>query len=188
MKIILASASPRRTEILSLANITHIVIPSTCEEIVEEGLSPYEVVESLSYQKAYDVAKDHPYDLVIGSDTIVTINGEILGKPKDEQDAIRMLEKLSNATHEVVTGVTVIHKDKVKTFHEVTFVTFSKMTDSDIREYISREHVYDKAGSYAIQGAACKYITKIDGDYYNVVGLPIARLYKEIEVYLNEIQ
>ena len=188
MKVILASQSPRRTEILTLAKIEHEIIPSTCEEVIDPTLTPYQVVESLSLQKAQDIAKNNFDALIIGADTIVTIDGEILGKPKGQDGAISMLSKLSNRTHEVVTGVTVIYKGITKTFHEVTRVTFDEMSSDDILAYINNENVYDKAGSYAIQGAACKYISKIEGDYYNVVGLPIARLYKEIEGVKNEIQ
>lgn len=188
MKIILASGSPRRTQILSLANIKHTVIPSKCNEIIPKDLTPIEVVQSLSLQKANDVAKNYKKDLVIGADTIVTIDNKILGKPHTEEEAIMMLSTLSDRTHQVVTGVTFIYNDIVKTIYEITEVTFSKLSNEQIKEYITEENVYDKAGAYAIQGTFCKYITKIMGDYYNVMGLPIARVYKEIEEYKNEIQ
>ncbi len=188
MKIVLASGSPRRTQILSLAHIEHIVIPSTCVEVIDKGLKPIEVVESLSLQKAKDVARNNKDALVIGADTIVTIDGKILGKPHSEEEAIEMLTTLSNTTHQVVTGVTFIYNDIIKTIHEITEVTFSKLSTEQIKTYINEENVYDKAGAYAIQGTFCKYITKINGDYYNVMGLPIARVYKEIEGYKNEIQ
>ena len=178
MKIVLASGSPRRTQILSLAHIEHIVIPSTCVEVIDKGLKPIEVVESLSLQKAKDVARNNKDALVIGADTIVTINGKILGKPHSEEEAIEMLTTLSNTTHQVVTGVTFIYNDIIKTIHEITEVTFSKLSTEQIKTYINE----------AIQGTFCKYITKINGDYYNVMGLPIARVYKEIEGYKNEIQ
>lgn len=188
MNIILASSSPRRTEILNLANIKHLVIPSNCEEVVDEKLSPSKVVESLSLQKASSVATCNKNDIVIGADTIVTIDGLILGKPKNKIDAIKMLMLLSDRTHEVITGVTIILNDKTKTFHEKTYVTFSSITKEQIESYINEENVYDKAGSYAIQGAFCKYITSINGDYYNVMGLPIARVYKELKEFTDEIQ
>ena len=105
MKTILASKSPRRTEILSLMNIEHIIIPSTEEEVIEPNLSPEEVVKSLAYQKAHSISKQYPNDLVIGSDTIVVINNQILGKPKDYNDAVKMLKLLQNNTHQVMTGV-----------------------------------------------------------------------------------
>lgn len=187
MNIILASASPRRTEILKLAMIDHLVIPSTCEEVIENGLKPFQVVESLSYQKAIDVFKNHQEDIVIGADTIVTINDLILGKPHSEDEAIQMLELLSGKTHQVITGVTIMSNNLVKTFHEVTYVTFDELTINQIRTYIKSENVYDKAGSYAVQGTFCKFISKINGDYYNVVGLPISRLYKELKEFNYEV-
>lgn len=188
MNIILASASPRRTEILKLAKIDHLVIPSTCEEVIENGIEPFQVVESLSYQKAIDVFKSHQEDIVIGADTIVTIHGLILGKPHSKEEAIHMLELLSGKTHQVITGVTIMSNNQVKTFHEVTYVTFDELTINQIQTYIESENVYDKAGSYAVQGTFCKYISKIDGNYYNVVGLPISRLYKELKEFNYEVQ
>lgn len=179
--IILASSSPRRTEILTNANISHTIIPSSCEEIIEPNLKPFEVVESLSYQKAKDVSKKFPTDIIIGADTIVVINDQILGKPHSEIEAIKMLELISGKTHQVITGVTLIQNSKVKIFHEVTDVSVKKLTLDEIEEYIRVENVYDKAGSYAIQGVFKKYIKDIQGEYYNVVGLPIERLKKELE-------
>lgn len=187
MKIILASQSPRRTEILTLANIKHTVVPSKCEEIINPNDLPYQVVESLSYQKAQDVFKNHNDSIVIGSDTIVVIDNVILGKPHSYDEAINMLQMLSGKAHQVITGVTIMSKDLVKTFHEVTDVHISTLSLEQIKEYIDSENVYDKAGSYAIQGTFCKYITKLVGDYYNVVGLPIARLFQELKEYNNEI-
>ena len=178
MNIILASNSPRRTEILTLAKIPHKVIPSKVKEVVKEGLTPYEIVVDLSYQKASDVFKDHPNDLVIGSDTIVVIDNIVLGKPKDFDDAVRMLQMLSGRTHEVITGVTLIHKEEIIKFYEVSLLTFYEMSLEEIKEYISTDNVYDKAGSYAIQESCCKHIKKIDGDYYNIMGLPISKIYQ----------
>lgn len=180
-EIILASASPRRTEILTLASIKHIVKPSTCEEIVDNTLTPSEVVESLSYQKAKDVFDKNSDSIVIGADTIVTINGIILGKPHSKEEAIHMLNLLSDNVHQVITGVTIISNDNVKTFHVVTDVRVEKLSHDDILEYISNEYVFDKAGSYAIQGMFSKHISSINGDYYNVVGLPIAKVYQELK-------
>ncbi len=188
MNIILASNSPRRTEILTNANIQHIIIPSKCEEVVDEKLLPYQVVESLSYQKANDVYISNPNDLVIGADTVVVVENVILGKPKDKNDAIRMLSMISNRCHQVITGVTIIYNDTVNTFHEVTNVFVKELSLNDINIYIEEENVYDKAGSYAIQGIFAKYINSYDGEYSNVVGLPINRLKKELKEYLNEVQ
>lgn len=173
--IILASASPRRTQILNLAKIKHQVISLPHEEIIDSTMDPEEIVQNLAYQKASLVLEKYPDSIVIGADTIVYLD-EILGKPKDKQDAYQMLKKLSNKTHKVITGVAVLSKDKSVKFASITNVTFTKMTDEEILEYIEEENVLDKAGAYAIQGMASKYISKIDGDYYNVVGLPISKL------------
>ena len=173
--IILASGSPRRTEILTLAKINHKVIVSDHEEKIDLSKKPIEIVKELAYQKANAVFEQHKDSIVIGADTIVVQEG-ILGKPKDRSDAYRMLKKLSKKTHQVITGVAVISSEKIERFAEVTNVTFTEMTDEEIYEYIDSENVYDKAGAYAIQGMAAKYITKIEGDYYNVMGLPISKL------------
>ncbi len=184
MNIILASSSPRRTEILSLAKIPHQVIPSTIEEHIDELLSPEQVVMELSFQKANDVASKHSNDLVIGADTVVVIDNEILGKPKDYNDAFHMLSKLSNRTHQVITGVTIIKNEQVDKFYVTSLVTFNEMKKQEIDEYINTEYIYDKAGSYAIQGSCAKFIKKIEGDYYNIVGLPISSIYEKIKKYL----
>lgn len=187
MNIILASASPRRTQILHLAGIKHQIIPSNCKENIEKGLKPFEIVESLSYQKALDVFQNHNESIVIGADTIVTIDNFILGKPHNEEEAIWMLQLLSNKTHQVITGVTIITNHLVKTFHEITYVTIQELSLEQIKQYIHSENVYDKAGSYAVQGSFCKFISKINGDFYNVVGLPISRLYKELKEFNDEV-
>ena len=187
MKIILASNSPRRTEILTNANINHIIIPSNCEEVIDANLKPYQVVESLSYQKAKDVFLKNQNDLVIGADTIVVVDDIILGKPTDRLDAIKMLQMISNRVHQVITGVCIITKDKHKVFHEITNVYVKDISLQQIEQYIDTENVYDKAGSYAIQGIFAKYIDKFVGEYHNVVGLPIERLKKELEEFKNEI-
>ena len=160
MNIILASNSPRRTQILTLAQIYHQVVPSACEETIAQNLEPYEVVESLSYQKAADVAKKYPDDIIIGADTIVVIDNQILGKPKNEQEAILMLEKLSAKTHHVITGITILSKNRCKTFHEITKVEIAQLSKQDITTYLKEENVYDKAGSYGIQGLSLIHISE----------------------------
>lgn len=181
MKIILASNSPRRTEILKLANIDHQVVTSNIIEVVNSKLTPTEVVQDLAMQKASDVASRYPNDLIIGADTVVVINNEILGKPHTEQEAYEMISKISGQTHEVITGVCIVKNKQIETFAEHTYVTFYQMTNQEIIEYIHTEQVYDKAGAYAIQGIGCRYIKKIDGDYYNVMGLPISKLYHYLQ-------
>ncbi len=177
MKIILASLSPRRHEILKLAKIPHEVIPSHSPEKVESIKNPQEAVIEIAYQKASEIAKLYPNDIVIGADTIVVINNTILGKPKDKEESIYMLSKLSGKTHQVLTGVSIIASGKIFKFVEVSDVTFYNLTAEEILDYINNEDVFDKAGSYAIQGMCAKYIKEIKGDYYNIVGLPIGRLY-----------
>ncbi len=182
MKIILASKSPRRQEILKEAKIEYTIIPSTIEEVFNHQVSVEEAVMDLAYQKAKSI-KDQvsSEDLIIGADTIVVIGQEVLGKPKNHSDAVRMLSMLQNNTHEVLTGVSLIKGEQVRNFYERTFVVFKPMSMEEIEQYIIEENVYDKAGSYAIQGEAMRYIDHIEGDYYNVIGLPIKHLLIEIE-------
>lgn len=188
IQYILASASPRRRELLGQLGITYEVIPAQGEEIIT-NTEPQKVVEELSYQKAYAVLKlqkptEQKY-VVIGADTVVSIDGKILGKPKDELDAIKMLQKLSGNSHEVYTGVTVLEmvNDEVKaeTFHECTKVFFDEMSDQEIKDYVKTKEPMDKAGGYGIQGLGAKFIKGVEGDFFNVVGLPLHRLYEVLK-------
>lgn len=181
MKIILASASPRRQEILTQANIMYELIPSQVEEVFNHNISIEDAVMDLAYQKAHWVYKNNQDALIIGADTIVVVDDEVLGKPKDYNDACRMLNKLQNNQHDVITGVALIKKDKIVKFYEKTKVFFKPMSKEEIDRYIEEENVYDKAGSYAIQGEAMRYIDHIEGDYYNVIGLPIDHLLIELK-------
>jgi septum formation protein len=181
MKIILASSSPRRDEILNIGGIEHQIIPSFGEEIKNLKLSKEKMVEDISLQKAKKIYDLHPNEAVLGADTLVFYQNEILGKPKDIQDAKRMLRLLSGKTHEVITGVTLMYHNQVDSFHCVTKVCFLEMTDEEIDEYIAKENVLDKAGAYAIQGFAGRYIEKIDGNYFNVVGLPLSMVYTHLK-------
>lgn len=188
MRIILASASPRRRELLTQIGIGFEVIVSDVEEHVT-ATRPYEVVEELSAQKASAVLEGlQPEEevLVIGADTVVSIDGIILGKPKDDTDAASMLQRLSGRIHQVYTGVTMLYRadgreaDVIrKTFSEKTEVEFFEMLPEEIAEYINSGDCRDKAGSYGIQGFCARYIKGISGDYNNVVGLPVGRLYQE---------
>lgn len=186
MQIILGSNSPRRRELLGLLGAPFKVIVSDVEEFTDKT-KPEEVVCDLSLQKALNVFEkcDEESCVVIGSDTIVALNDLILGKPKDADDAFDMLKKLQGNKHQVYTGVACIIKNgdvvKQKVFYEKTDVYMYEMTDDDIYRYIATNEPYDKAGSYAIQGIATVYIEKIEGDYNNVVGLPVARLYRELK-------
>ena len=179
--IILASASPRRSEILLQAGVEFKVIPSNFDEGSLEFTNINDYSKALSYYKAIDVFKDHPEDVVIASDTIVVVDDKILGKPKDEEDAYKMLSMLSGRKHSVITSVCIMTKDNVDTFLSKSYVTFYKMSDKDIKEYIATKEPMDKAGAYAVQGKAAKYIRSINGDYYTIVGLPIAKVIKSLK-------
>ena len=190
MKIYLASASPRRKELLKQVGLSFKVMPSTVEEKITKT-EPQEVVEELSYQKAVDVcgrlAEDGQEDfVVIGADTVVSCWGEILGKPKDRADAKRMLGWLQGGSHQVYTGVTLAWKNRgvspmYCTFSECTDVTMYPMTEEEIEKYADSGEPMDKAGAYAMQGLCAAYIQGICGDYNNVVGLPVGRVYQELK-------
>lgn len=178
--IILASASPRRKEILELADLKFDVMPSDAQEITTKT-APNEVVMELASIKAKDIyKKSEKQSMIVGADTVVAYQGQILGKPTDKADAKRMLTMLSGQAHEVYTGVCVIEDGKTKTFYEETKVTFYEISDEQINHYIKTGEPMDKAGSYGIQGKAAVFIKGIEGDYYNVVGFPIARFLQEI--------
>ena len=178
--IILASASPRRKEILELADLEFDVMPSDAQEITTKT-APNEVVMELASIKAKDIyKKSEKQSMIVGADTVVAYQGQILGKPTDEADAKRMLTMLSGQTHEVYTGVCLIEDGEAKTFYEETKVTFYEISDEQIDRYIKTGEPMDKAGSYGIQGKAAVFIKGIEGDYYNVVGFPIARFLQEI--------
>lgn len=176
MAIILASASPRRRELLKFITEAFTVKVSDAEEVTDPELSAEETVKSLAVIKGEAVAKDFPDDTVISADTIVVLDGKILGKPKNKEDAFSMLSSLSGRAHEVYTGVCVLHGCIKLVFAERTEVTFYSLTSEEIRAYIATGEPSDKAGAYGIQGKGCTLVKAINGDYNNVVGLPVARL------------
>ena len=177
MKIILASQSPRRRELLERMGITGFkVIPARGEEIAARSLTPDQLVEELSQRKCAEVAAAHPKDLIIAADTVVSIHNRVLGKPRSEEDAARMLAALSGKLHLVYTGVTVAKEGRTLTQHEVTSVRFRTLTQADIIRYIATGEPMDKAGAYGIQGYGSVLVEGISGDYYNVMGLPVCRL------------
>lgn len=182
-KLILASASPRRKEILEQMGLSFEIVPAVGEEKIS-STDPAEVVKELSLQKAAEVAaKAAEPALVIGSDTVVACRGQILGKPVDGEDAFRMLKSLQNSTHMVYTGVTVIRSEDGKVLlnlAEGTEVSMYPMTDAWIQNYIRSGEPMDKAGAYAIQGGCAPYIRGIRGEYSTVVGFPAARFYQEL--------
>lgn len=174
-RFIVASASPRRKEILQKAGYAFEVIPSDADESIDGEISPCEAVELLAFRKAQSVAEKHPDAVVFGCDTVVVSDGVILGKPKDKADAFSTLKKLSGKTHEVITGVCITENGRSESFYEVTKVTFYPLSDETVESYIDTDEVYDKAGSYGIQGFGSVLVEKIEGDYFSVVGLPISK-------------
>lgn len=187
MRVILASASPRRRELLAQAGIDFLVCPSEIDEkITQKNPQPNQVVAELSRQKALDVAAGRSAgEIIVGADTVVSIDGVILGKPKSKQMAFDMLTRLQGREHHVFTGVTIVKKledgERVNSFVEDTEVFVRPMTEEEIWEYIETGEPMDKAGAYGIQGRFGVYIRGICGDYYNVVGLPIAGLYQRLK-------
>lgn len=179
MKLILASASPRRAEILRSAAIPFTVLSSAVDETPVPGEPPHVYVQRMADAKAELVAaRAVGPAIVIAADTVVTLDGRIIGKPHSTEDARQLLQKLSGRTHSVLTGVTLIRLPDAerRAFVETTHVHFSVLTPEEITRYLATEEPYDKAGAYAIQGQAGRYIPRIEGCYFNVVGLPLARL------------
>jgi len=193
MGLILASASPRRQELLRAAGIAITVQPTNIPEVPLDGETAKTFAERLAREKAWAIFKQKPTDFVLGADTVVVVDKEILGKPRNPNDAERMLRLLSGRTHEVITAVCVMgpkanppagaKNDATlgDTRSETTVVTMSAITDDEIRAYIATGEPMDKAGAYAIQGIASRWIPRIEGDYSNVVGLPIALVYRMLK-------
>lgn len=191
LRLILASGSPRRTQLLNTAGLSHEVIVSGADEEVEES-DPRHLVEKLSERKAEEVYEriSHTQDFaVIGADTVVARDGVILGKPSDAEEAADMLRLLSGRSHHVYTGVT-LHgmrngRERVRTFSEESLVHVAPLCEEEIADYIASGEPMDKAGAYGIQGLFCRYITHIEGDYFNIVGLPVGRVYRELKAFLE---
>lgn len=182
MRVILASKSPRRRELMSVMGVEYEVLVSDAEEKWDNSLSIEENSKEIAYQKAKDVYNNTQGDrLIISADTIVVKDGEVFGKPKTREEAIKMIRKLQGGMHTVYTSLTVIseYRDDYKEYKEIhpTDIYVKKMEDYEILKYVDSYNVYDKAGAYAIQSPFAMYIEKIDGDYYSVVGLPISRVY-----------
>lgn len=184
--MILASQSPRRRELLGFITEDFEIVPAQGEELLPEGISPSDAVILLSKQKAEEIRRrrfpDMPEipDTIIAADTVVAVDGEILGKPADRENASEMLHKLSGRKHSVFTGVTVISGAETVSFAEETLVEFYPLTDEEIQSYIDSGDPMDKAGAYGIQGRGALLVKRIEGDYYNVMGLPVGRLYREL--------
>jgi septum formation protein len=176
---ILASGSPRRKQLLNQIGLEFTVIPSDVDEDFTLDLPPEAFTEHWAREKAKSVAKIHPDSLIVGADTIVVLDGNILGKPKDKKDSFNMLQSLSGKTHEVITGVSFISLEQEldHTFNERTFVSFNTLSDRDINSYIDIYNPLDKAGSYGIQDWFSVHIHRVEGCYYNVMGLPLSSFY-----------
>ena len=186
MQLILASGSPRRKELLSLFRIPFTVVPADVDETMDPAKAPCEEVARLSAKKARAVKRE-PDDVVIAADTIVVCEGKVLGKPKSEENAYHMLSLLSGRDHQVMTGCTVLRGEKSVTFTEVTDLHFRTLSEREIRAYIASGEPMDKAGAYGIQGGAALFCRRMEGDYYNVMGLPVCRLWQTLQSIAPEL-
>lgn len=175
-RVILASKSPRRQELLGLIFQGFEIIPAVGEEIIPEGTSAHKASELLAVQKCREVAEKNPDALVIGCDTTVVLGDEILGKPADDADAARMLRELSGSTHKVISGCAVSFGGRLVSFSQETAVTFRQLTEAEIAAYVATGEPSDKAGAYGIQEKGSLLVEKIEGDFFNVVGLPVTAL------------
>jgi septum formation protein len=179
--LVLASASPRRQELLRNAGIAFEVQPADIPEAQLPRESAKDCAERLAREKALAVARQRPHDCVLGADTVVVVGSELLGKPSDAADAARMLRMLSGRQHQVITGVCLVVDGKPSVASETTLVTMSEITGQEIADYIATDEPMDKAGAYAIQGIASRWIPRIEGDYSNVVGLPVALVFRMLQ-------
>lgn len=175
MKLILGSKSPRRREILSMVTENFEVRVSNCDESYEDDTPLSQVPKILAERKACAILQNSD-EIVIGCDTVVVCENELMGKPCDKLDAVRMLKKLSGTTHDVISGICVCQGDKIYSEAVTTYVTFRSLTDREINAYVEKYNPVDKAGAYGIQEMAGAFVERIDGDFYNVVGLPLCRL------------
>lgn len=179
--LILASSSPRRKELLENIHLSFEVSSSDVDESFSKEWTPSDVVMELAKKKAKAVAVNNPLAYVLGADTIVVLEGSILGKPEDEKEAEAMLKKLSGNTHEVYTGVAIVSPNDTICFYEKTTVTFWELTEAEINMYVSSGEPLDKAGAYGIQQLGSYLVKEIQGDYFNVVGLPVSRTIRELK-------
>lgn len=184
-RLILASASARRKELLKDIGIAFECIPSGIEEVCDPCKTLEEAIMQIAYEKANDVYQHHKDAVVIGCDTMVCIDNKALGKPKNLQEAKTMLEMLKDNTHQVISGVAIISSKGIDMFYETTDVTFYDIEEALLDTYLHSDEPYDKAGAYGIQGKAKLFVKEIKGDYYNVVGLPIAKVYRKLLVHMN---
>lgn len=187
MNIILASASPRRKEILENASVKFEVMASSIEELTLDSESPCQMVMRLAFEKGMDIASRQKSDLIISADTIVVIDNTVLGKPENEIEARKMITSLSGRTHQVITGISLINLDNNKKIidYVISNVKFKNLSEEDINDYIRTKESLDKAGAYGIQGYGALLVDEIQGDYFNIVGLPISRLSDLLKKHFN---
>ena len=188
MKIILASGSPRRRELMKYITDDFEAVSLDADETLPDNIEPLNASEYLALVKARAAAEIYPDNIVIGCDTAVICGNDILGKPSDKDDCIRCITELSGKTHQVVTGCAIIYHSSVISFSEVTDVAFRDLSNDEITAYASTDEPYDKAGGYGIQGKASELIKNINGDFFNVVGLPVTRLFNELKKFYNIIK
>lgn len=181
--LILASESKRRVQILSMLGFKFLVIPSYVEE--DYHGKPILTARRLAFKKAFTVWKDYKFATVLGADTLVVLGNKIMGKPKDRENAKQMLESLSGKWHRVITGVCVISPDRKVSFHDTAWVKFRHIEKDEIEEYVSTDEPMDKAGAYAVQGMGARFVEKIIGDFYTVMGLPASKTYKVLKDVLD---
>ena len=179
MQLILASASPRRKALLSFFHLPFTVRAADIDETMDPEKPPFDEVARVSRSKALAVSRGEE-DIVIAADTIVVCQGRVLGKPRSEAEAASMLRLLSGRDHQVMTGCTILYGDRVETFTEVTNLHFRPLSEKEIQKYVQSGEPMDKAGAYGIQGGAALFCEKLEGDYYNVMGLPVCRLYETL--------
>jgi septum formation protein len=182
--IILASGSPRRAKLLKEAGLDFKIVPSDIDENYDEDLSPKEISMYLAEIKAKHIFEQHQNDIVIGADTIVVLENQILGKPKDANDAFEMLSKLSNQCHDVYTGVSIISKDKKVTFFSQTKVCMKPLSALEIESYVKTEEPMDKAGAYGIQGKGGTLVDHFEGDFFTIMGLPLKEVLYQLKNFM----
>lgn len=180
--IILASQSPRRRELMLLLNLPFSSENPLVEEMIDPSVPIQKAIEKIAVDKAMDVFKRHPNSIVIGSDTVVVLDDVVLGKPVDDEDAIRMLKMLSGKTHKVITGVCLVSEKEKIVFHSMAKVTFYPLDDALIKSYVASSLPLDKAGAYGIQDRGALFIESISGDYYTIMGLPIAEVNRRLKL------
>ncbi|MEG0289927.1 MAG: Maf family protein [Erysipelotrichaceae bacterium] len=184
-RIILASESPRRRELMMMMDIPFTTKPSHCEEYFNDQIAIPAAIEAIATQKANAVLSTFPDEIIIGADTVVVIDGEVLGKPHEPEIAIEMLKRLSGRTHQVISAVSILSPLGNESFHVETQVTFFPLSEEEIITYVNSKEPLDKAGAYGIQGKGAFLVERIDGDYYNVMGLPISTLYRKLTKYID---